>query len=304
MNDTQTVRKAYAQTPSGQIHYAEAGEGPPLILLSETARTHRHFRRLMPMLSPYFRTIALDTPGYGNSHPLPDPLSIEALAACIAAFIEAIGLEKSHVFGVNLGNKIASAFAAKFPNRVDHLVLAGYTHSIIPDHGARNTAIKPIVDGYAGPRSVLPDGSHLVRQWLRTFKTAADMWWPERLLTSTDVRPEEIENIEARVSDYLLGWRSVDPVYRAVYEYDLAQAYREIKAPTLIIELVTPQEEHLGPQADKVVAMLSSGAAAVVPVPGVDATTPITQASAMEAAAEGVAKAVIPFLAGQDMAAA
>ncbi|MBW7970243.1 alpha/beta hydrolase [Bradyrhizobium sp. BR 10289] len=290
-NPRHATRKAYAQTTYGAIHYAEIGEGPPLLMLSETARTWRHFERIMPLLAPHFRTIAIDTPGYGNSHALPEPLSIESLAECVAAFLPAIGLRSSNLFGIHLGNKIASAVAANFPERIDRLVLAGQTHSIIPEVASRNEAIKPIVDGYLQPAGENADGSHLVRQWLRTFNTASGKWWPTQVLTGAKVTEKDIEDAESTVSDYLLGWRSVDPVYRAVYAYDLAEAYRTIRAPTLILELTTPQETHMGPQAQRIAAMLSSG---------VSKSVPVTYASAMQTEAAPIAEAIIPFLLGGD----
>ena len=35
------IRKAYADVPRGQMHYAEAGEGAPLLLIGETPRGYR-----------------------------------------------------------------------------------------------------------------------------------------------------------------------------------------------------------------------------------------------------------------------
>lgn len=39
-----TIQKAYASTKNGQIHYAECGKGHPLLLISETPRSHRFFK--------------------------------------------------------------------------------------------------------------------------------------------------------------------------------------------------------------------------------------------------------------------
>lgn len=288
-NQTETIRKAYVPTPRGPIHYAEAGDGPPLILLSETPRTHRHFSRIMPFLSAHFRTFAIDTPGFGNSHALPDPLSVPALAECVASFMDGIGLRSANVFGIHTGNKVAAALGAAFPDRVDRLVLSGMTHSIIPDWKARNAAIQPIFDGYDQRYGATADGSHLVRQWLRAHATASGIWWPQHLLNGETIRREEIEDVEAQVSDYLLGWRSVIPVYRAVFDFDLAEAYRRITAPTLILELVTRQEEHLGPQAKQIAAILHHGTAL---------TLPITYLTAMQTEPREIAGAILPFLNG------
>ena len=57
------LRKAYADVKHGQIHYVEAGEGAPLLLIGETPRGYRFFHKLVPLLAPHFRAIAIDPAG-------------------------------------------------------------------------------------------------------------------------------------------------------------------------------------------------------------------------------------------------
>jgi len=135
------LQYGYAKTPHGQIHYVEAGSGPTLLLLSESPRTHRHFRKALPLFARHFRTIAIDTPGYGNSHAAPDPITVPAVARCVVDFLDSMSIDRTHVFGVNTGNKLGGALGADWADRVGRLVLAGYSHSIIPDHAARNAAL-------------------------------------------------------------------------------------------------------------------------------------------------------------------
>lgn len=281
------MHRSYAQTPAGQIHYAEAGDGPPLILMSETPRTHRQFARLMPLLSKHFRTIALDTPGFGNSHALPNPLTIQKLAGCVVAFLDALQLPKAHVFGLHTGNKTGAALASGWPDRVDRVVLAGMTHSIIPELADRNAAIRPLYDAYKERYGKQDDGSHLVRQWLAAHATASAIWWPQRLLTGTDIRPEEIEDVESKVSDYMLGWRHPVPIYEAVAMFDLAEAFAAIQAPTMILELTTPQEAHFGKQAERICATMQHG----TPV-----SLPTTYMWALQSQHHEIADVVVPFL--------
>ena len=284
------IQKGYAQTAGGPIHYAQAGDGPPLILMSETPRTHRQFTRIMPLLSRHFRTIAIDTPGFGNSHALPDPLTIPGLAACVIAFLDALDLPKAHVFGIHTGNKTGAALASGWPDRVDRVVLAGMTHSIIPEREGRNAAIQPLYDAYKQRYATHEDGSHFVRQWLAAHATASSIWWPARLLTGTDIKAEEIEDAEAKVSDYLLGWRHTVPVYDAVFAFDLAAAFAAIRAPTMILELTTPQEMHFGDQAARICATMQQGT---------PATIPVTYLTALQTEPKEIAEIVISFLKGQ-----
>ena len=137
------IRKSYATTPRGQMHCLEAGNGPTLVLLGETPRSSRFFAPILPLLAPRARTIAFDLPGLGESHGLPDPMSIEAVAACVADALDAMGLNRAHLFGMHTGNKVAATLAADRPDLVDRLILAGQTHSLFPETEKRNARLSP-----------------------------------------------------------------------------------------------------------------------------------------------------------------
>ena len=286
---TDKLQRGYASTPNGQIHYVEAGEGPSLLLLSESPRTHRQFQRLIPLLAPHFRVIAIDTPGYGNSDPPPQPVTIPTTTACIVDFLDALGLERVNVLGIHTGNKIGACLAADWPDRVDRMVLLGHTHSIIPEWEARNAAIQPIFDTYLPHYEASADGSHLVRAWAAAHTNAYNYWWPSKLLFGRIVEDKDIENAEQRVIDYLLGWRNTVAMYQAVFDYDLEHAYKRILAPTLVLELTTPQEMHFGLQAGRVASLIKGAKAAQI------------ESSYLAAPQEQpveIVEAVLPFLKG------
>ena len=287
--DASTLHYGYARTSRGQIHYAEAGNGPTLLLLSESPRSHRHFRKVQPLLAQHFRTIAIDTPGYCNSHPAPSPVTVRAVAACLVEFLDSMAIDRTHVFGVNTGNKLGACVAANWPDRVNKLVLAGYTHSILLDQVARNAAIQPIFERYAPRFATNADGTHLARQWLATHSYANGLWWPPKLLTAKSIVEDDIDGTEAQVIDYLLGWRSVVLMYQAIFDFDLADAFVRIEAPTLVLEFVTPQEKHLGSQAQLVCNTMKRAT---------PATLDVTYLYALESEAEPLVRKIVPFLAG------
>lgn len=284
---TSALQFGYGRSALGQIHYAETGSGPPLLLLAESPRSWRHFRKVLPLLAPNFRVIAIDAPGYGNSHATPDPLTIEAMAQCISQFLTSMDIARTNVLGVHTGNKLAASLAAEHPEQVDRLVLAGYTHSIIPDAVARNRAIQPIFDRYAPAFGASEDGSHRVRQWLATHAYANGLWWPSTLLTARTVTEDDVQAAEAQVIDYLHGWRNVVPMYQAVFDFDLANAYRRIVAPTLVLEFRTPEESHLGGQAQAISQMMRNAT---------PATLEVTFLQVLETDAGSVAQRILPFL--------
>ena len=281
-------RPGYARTEQGAVHYVEAGAGPPLLLLHATPGSHRAFRYLIPLLAPHFRTIAVDTPGYGNSDPVPGKCTIESIALSLVGLLDALSLPRAHLLGLHTGNKIAAAMAADCPGRVHRVVLAGQTHSLIVDRAGRDAAIRDLVDHYFPRFGASGDGSHHVRSWLIAQADVQALWWPPTLLRDGSVASKDVEIAESMVIDHLLGWRSIVPTYEAIFAFDLAAAMRRIAAPTLVLELQAAGEAHFGAQAPLVCGMIKNARAVVLP--DVDA-------SVFRIRPEIVADAVLPFLA-------
>ena len=111
------MRRGYVDTSLGQVHYRREGAGPPLALFSASGRSSRMFNGLIPLVSSRFDACAFDTPGFGNSDPLPQGTTIERLAECFIEALDALGIERTHVYGLHTGNKIAAAMAARWPAR-------------------------------------------------------------------------------------------------------------------------------------------------------------------------------------------
>jgi pimeloyl-ACP methyl ester carboxylesterase len=280
---------AYAATPGGMLHYAQGGTGEPLLLLHATPGSWRAFRQLAPLLAAHFQVIALDTPGYGNSDPLPGPVSIEAMADSVVALLDALQLPKAHVLGLHTGNKIAAALAARSPERVGRVVLAGHTHSLLVDRQERDDAIRHLVDHYFPRFGADAGGAHRLREWLMVQADVQALWWPQQLLQAKEVSAQDVAIAESMVIDHLLGWRSIVPTYEAIFEFDLAAAMRRMKASTLVLELRPVDEAHLAAQATAVCGL----------IPGSRCTTlEGCDASVFRRSPERVAQAVLPFLSG------
>ena len=282
------MKRGYADTPQGQIHYTTAGEGEPLLLLHQTGSS-RHFGKLMPLLAERYRTFASDNLGSGNSDPLPPNVQIADLARSMVDFMDFLGIKKAHIFGFHTGNKIGTEMAVAWPSRVDRLILCGHTHSIMAEHEALNAALKAVVAPSLRKFEPEPDGSHLVKQWAADFASVTSLWWDPAILDLKSLAPELFQRRKERVMDYL-QLRNVAEVYKAIFAYDLGARMRQIKAKTLIIEVATPPEAHLGRQGEKLVKL----------VPGSRLATVEHTAGglAVEAKAEELARLILDFLKG------
>ena len=133
-------RRSYIDTSWGQIHCRTSGSGPGLLLLHSSSGSSRVFRRLMILMKGY-RSIAPDLPGFGESATMPAGASIEDVAAHLVSLLDALDIERAHVFGLHSGNKVAAALAANWPDRVASLVIAGITHSLVIGSAERNEAM-------------------------------------------------------------------------------------------------------------------------------------------------------------------
>ena len=116
------------------IAYRAAGEGPPLVLLHGIGSGSASWEAQFDGLSPRYRVIAWDTPGYGGSDPLPgERPSSAAYGDAVADLLDGLGLEKVHLLGHSLGGLIAAAFSARHPERLSSVALSdaagGYLNS-------------------------------------------------------------------------------------------------------------------------------------------------------------------------------
>ncbi|TXC99902.1 alpha/beta hydrolase [Streptomyces sp. ISID311] len=152
------VRYAYADTPLGQLHYAEGGSGSPLILLHQTPRSLDEFAELQPLLATKHRVIAMDMYGFGMSAKPPAPQTIEQYASGVFALADALGLERFAVLGHHTGMFVATEVCAAQPSRVTAAV---YSSGAFGDAAFRAAESDPEVDA----ATIQDDGSHLTELW-------------------------------------------------------------------------------------------------------------------------------------------
>lgn len=115
-----------------RVHYVDEGTGSPIVMLHGLGGTLHHLSwPLHPLLREEFRVISLDRPGSGYSTRSGDrPASPSEQAAFVAAFIEAMELDRPLVVGHSLGGAIALAVALNHPDRISGLaLLSPLTHS-------------------------------------------------------------------------------------------------------------------------------------------------------------------------------
>ncbi len=256
------MKRGYADTPEGQVHYTTAGEGAPLILLHQTGSS-RQYWRLMPLLAKQYKVYALDTLGSGNSDPLPPNVQIPDLARNVVHVMDFLGIPKAHIFGHHTGNKIGTELGASWPQRVDRLILCGHTHSIQAEH----QDLVAVLGGRVMPRlqqfEAAPDGSHVVKEWAAEFSRLSAAWWDTATYAHQELTAEMFEHRKEHIVDHLQA-RGEAEKYGAILAMDLGARMRQIRVKTLIIEVRVPDEAHLSPQGEKLLKLIPGSRLATV----------------------------------------
>lgn len=127
------------------LHYLEKGQGKPLILLHGNGEDNSYFVYQVAYFSRFYRVIAIDTRGHGQSPRGTAPFSIQQFAEDLRGFLDQHEIPKAHILGFSDGGNIALTFALHYPERVDRLILNGA--NLFPA-GVKSTVQLPIVLGY------------------------------------------------------------------------------------------------------------------------------------------------------------
>ncbi len=130
-----TVKRDYVDVNGMNVHYAKAGNGPPVVLLHGLGASHLTWQENIEALAAHFTVYAMDIPGHGDSVKDGVDYTIEASVAFTFGFFDAMGLQSAALVGNSMGGLIALRSALAEPHRVTHLCLidtAGFGKEIVP----------------------------------------------------------------------------------------------------------------------------------------------------------------------------
>ncbi len=105
------------------IYYESTGQGEPLILIPYLAADQACYAFLTGDYAKHLTCISVDLRGAGQSDKPDGAYSTELFADDIAAFMQAMNIEKAHVMGLSLGAAVGMQLAAKHPEKVKTLSL-------------------------------------------------------------------------------------------------------------------------------------------------------------------------------------
>ncbi|MBU2548458.1 MAG: alpha/beta hydrolase [Proteobacteria bacterium] len=111
--------------PGGyRLHYIEAGQGPPVVLLHGYGdRAYTWHLNIPALVEAGHHVLAWDLPGLGRSETPPGfDFSAEAVLGQLIRFLDIQGLDRVAVVGSSLGGNLALLLAVRHPERVSKVV--------------------------------------------------------------------------------------------------------------------------------------------------------------------------------------
>ena len=225
----------FAEAEGARVHYADEGEGPPLLLLHGNPTWSFLYRDVIRGLSDRFRCIAVDLPGFGLSQPPPGyGFTPAEHASVLERFVTRLDLTGVTMMVQDWGGPIGFAAATRHPDRFERFVIGNTWAWPKADLGTQ--AFSRLLGGPVGRRlilhrnlfveRILPRGVRLRRlpeevmaAYRGPFPTPASRWptavFPREILGSRPFLAEVERGLGAlRDRPALLVWPTRDVAFR------------------------------------------------------------------------------------------
>jgi 3-oxoadipate enol-lactonase len=162
------------------LHYDQAGNGIPLLLIHGYPLDHTLWQPQVDGLADIARVIAPDLRGFGQSDAPEGVSTMETYADDLRALLDALKVERAVVCGLSMGGYVALAFWRKYADRARRLILVD-TRAGADAPAARQARLDMV-------EQVKQHGS----------APAADAMLPRLLAPSTyQSRPDLVESVHA-----------------------------------------------------------------------------------------------------------
>ena len=201
------ITRHFVDIGTRRVHYRRCGEGPPLLMTHQSPRSSAEYEPLMRQWGVHFTCIAPDTPGFGQSDPLPGDPDIGDFADALVATLDALGIGKVAAYGFHSGGIILVAALKRHPARFHGLAVGGYA-VWTPEE------MQVFADAYLPPFRPSDYGEHLTWLWNRILEQSWFFpWFDVRDATRLSVAHDD----PARVDETVMDMLAAGDAYRAGY---------------------------------------------------------------------------------------
>lgn len=120
----------YVEINGMKTYYEVSGEGEPLVVLHGAYMNIPAMGAIIPELAKTHKVYAIEFQGHGRTEDIDRPVTYPNLAGDVAAFMDAVGIEKADVFGYSMGAAAGLRLAIDHPEKVDQLVAASVSYDM------------------------------------------------------------------------------------------------------------------------------------------------------------------------------
>ena len=113
-----------------QMYYEVSGQGAPLVILHGAYMNIPTMGGIVGRLAETHKVYAVEFQGHGRTTDIDRPITYPNLADDVAAFMDAVGLEKADVFGYSMGSAAGLQLAIRHPEKVEKLVAASVSYDV------------------------------------------------------------------------------------------------------------------------------------------------------------------------------
>ena len=118
------LKSGYAPVNGLKMYFEIYGSGEPLILLHGSHATIKTtWGSMIPAFAKNHQVIAVELQGHGHTADIDRPITCEAMAEDIAAFMKYLNIPQADLMGYSMGSGVALNVALKHPKLVRRLVL-------------------------------------------------------------------------------------------------------------------------------------------------------------------------------------
>jgi proline iminopeptidase len=126
------VQEGFVDAHGMLIYYISLGLGKPLLVLhGGPGASHDYFLPYLLPLARSHRVVFIDERGSGRSEKLEDPsgYTVEAMVEDVESVRTSLGLGRIDLLGHSCGGVLAQAYALRYQENLDHLILCSTFHS-------------------------------------------------------------------------------------------------------------------------------------------------------------------------------
>ncbi|WP_214473419.1 alpha/beta hydrolase [Mesorhizobium sp. dw_380] len=116
VGELEGFESSFAEVNGIRIHYVQGGQGTPVVMLPGWPQTWWAFHKIMPQLAKNHRVIAVDIRGMGTTDKPKGGYDKKDMAKDIHELVKALGYDKAHIVGHDIGSQVAYAYAANYPD--------------------------------------------------------------------------------------------------------------------------------------------------------------------------------------------